>query len=80
MPTQQPIVMEGSPVVTALEDAWATIRRHHPELPEVFIVVGAGGPLARTAASRWAHPGPPGRRHPFNLVLEVRPRQPHRAS
>ena len=42
MPKPQPIVTEGSPVVTALEDAWATIRHHHPELPEVFIVVGAG--------------------------------------
>ena len=42
MPKRQPIVVEGSPVVTALEDAWATIRHHHPELPEVFIVVGAG--------------------------------------
>ena len=42
MPKPQPIVMEGSPVVRALEDAWATIRHHHPELPEVFIVVGAG--------------------------------------
>ena len=42
MPTQQPIVIEGSPVIRALEDAWATIRHHHPELPEVFIVVAAG--------------------------------------
>jgi hypothetical protein len=42
VPKPQPIVTEGSPVVTALEDAWATIRHHHPELPEVSIVVGAG--------------------------------------
>jgi hypothetical protein len=42
MPKQQPIVMAGSPGVRALEDAWATIRHHHPELSEVFIVVGAG--------------------------------------
>jgi hypothetical protein len=42
MPKPQPIVTEGSPVATALEDAWATIRHHHPELPEEFIVVGAG--------------------------------------
>jgi hypothetical protein len=41
VPKPQPIVIEGSPVVKALEDAWATIRDHHPELPEVFIVVGA---------------------------------------
>ena len=41
MPKPQPIVIEGSPVVSALEDAWATIRHHHPELPEVVIVVGA---------------------------------------
>jgi hypothetical protein len=42
MPKPEPIVMEGSPVVRALEDTWATIRHHHPELPEVLIVVGAG--------------------------------------
>jgi hypothetical protein len=42
MPTPQPVVMEGSPVVRALAEVWATIRRHHPELPEVVIVVGAG--------------------------------------
>ena len=40
MPKAQLIVMEGSPVVRALEDAWTTIR-HHPELPRGFIVVGA---------------------------------------
>ena len=42
MPQLQPIVIERSPVVNALEDAWATIRHHHPELPDVFIAVGAG--------------------------------------
>ena len=64
MPQPQPIVIEGSPVVRALEDAWATIRHHHPELPEVFIVVGAGSstkqhlrhrhPAATAAARRSA--------------------------
>lgn len=59
MPKPQPIVTEGSPVVTALEDAWATIRHHHPELPEVFIVVGAGSGTKQHlrhghfAAMRW---------------------------
>jgi hypothetical protein len=59
MPKPQPIVMEGSPVVRALEDAWATIRHHHPELPEVFIVVGAGSGTKQQlrhghfAAMRW---------------------------
>jgi hypothetical protein len=59
MPKPQPIVTEGSPVVTALEDAWATIRHHHPELPEVFIVVGAGSGTRQQlrhghfAAMRW---------------------------
>lgn len=58
MPARQPIVMEGSPVVRALEDAWATIH-HHPELPEVFIVVGAGSSTEQhlrhrhPAATRW---------------------------
>jgi hypothetical protein len=59
MPKPQPIVTEGSPVVRALEDAWATIRHHHPELPEVFIVVGAGSGTRQQlrhghfAAMRW---------------------------
>jgi hypothetical protein len=57
MPKQQPIVMERSPVVRVLEDAWATIRHHHPELPEVFIVVGAGSGTKQHrghfAAMRW---------------------------
>ena len=41
MPEPQPIVMEGSPVVRALDDAWATIRHYQPDLPEVCIVVRA---------------------------------------
>ena len=59
MPTPQPIVVEGSPVVRALEDAWATIRRHQPELPEVFIVVAAGSGTKQhlrhghSTATRW---------------------------
>jgi len=59
MPKPQPIVTEGSPVDRALEDAWATIRHHHPELPEVFIVVGAGSGTRQhlrhghPAAMRW---------------------------
>ena len=59
MPKPQPIVMEGAPVVGALEDAWATIRYHHPELPEVFIVVAAGSDIKQHlrhrhfAAMRW---------------------------
>jgi hypothetical protein len=59
MATQPPIVMERSPVVSALEDAWATIRHHHPELPEVFIVVVAGSATDQhpghrhVAAMRW---------------------------
>jgi len=42
MPQPQPIVIERSPVVNALADAWVTIRHHHPELPDVFIAVVAG--------------------------------------
>ena len=33
VPEPQPIVVEGSPVVTALEDAWVTICHHHPRAP-----------------------------------------------
>jgi len=59
VPKPQPIVTEGTPVVRALEAAWATIRCHHPELPEACIVVGAGSGTKQhlrhghPAAIRW---------------------------
>ena len=47
-------------LVAALEDAWATIRQHHAEIPEVVVLVGTGtdhgGALCKLghfAARRW---------------------------
>jgi hypothetical protein len=59
VPNPQPIVIEGSPVIRALEDTWATIRHHHPELPDVFIVVGAGSGIKQHL--RHGHPATMGR-------------------
>jgi hypothetical protein len=47
-------------LVAALEDAWATIRQHHAEIPEVVVLVGTGTDrggalrkLGHFAARRW---------------------------
>jgi len=49
----------GSSLITALEETWTTIRRHHPDLPEVVFITGTG--LRYAAASsvdaRWGHFG-----------------------
>jgi hypothetical protein len=51
-----------TPLVAALEHAWATIRQHHPEVPAAVLVVGAGtdGRRARLkyghySEARWQH-------------------------
>lgn len=50
----------SAPMVAALESAWAAIRAHHPELPPVVIVLGAGSGdrgglrLGHFAAMRWS--------------------------
>ncbi len=49
----------GSSLITALEHTWATIRHHHPDLPEVVFITGTG---LRHAATRsldatWGHFG-----------------------
>jgi hypothetical protein len=50
----------ASRLVAALEHAWTTIRRHHPEVPQVVIVVASGSDprsrrlnLGHFAAGRW---------------------------
>ena len=54
----------SSPMVAALEMAWAAIQTRHPELPAVVMVLGAGsgnGPgltLGHFAAMRWRTPAP----------------------
>lgn len=58
----------SAPMVAALEAAWSAIRAHHPELPPVVIVLGAGSGergqlrLGHFAAMRWSptDPGPDG--------------------
>ena len=48
-----------SPLVKSLEDTWAVIRRHHPELPTVAFTLGSGTESQATqrhghfAADRW---------------------------
>ena len=50
----------ASRLVAALEQAWTTIRRHHPDVPQVVIVVASGSDprsrrlnLGHFAAGRW---------------------------
>jgi len=49
----------ASPVVFAVEEAWAAIREHHPEVPPVYIVIASGHEGQRKAkrghwaAGRW---------------------------
>ena len=50
----------ASRLVAALEHAWTAIRRHHPEVPQVVIVVASGSDprsrrlnLGHFAAGRW---------------------------
>ena len=54
-----PTVPAASTLLKALEDIWAAIRRHHPEVPAVVIIIasGTGGKHAK-----WGHHAP-GRWH-----------------
>ena len=53
----------ASPLVAALEAAWAAIQHRHPEIPDVVIVMAAGSvgvprgalKLGHFAAMRWTH-------------------------
>ena len=42
-----------SPLVKSLEDTWAVIRRHHPELPTVAFTLGSG--TETTSSHRRGH-------------------------
>jgi hypothetical protein len=44
----------ASVVIAALERAWQQIRGQHPELPEVIVIVAAGGETAR-GLFKWGH-------------------------
>jgi hypothetical protein len=55
-----PPVPAVSTLLKALEDIWAAIRRHHPEVPPVVIIIasGTGGKHAKWghhAPGRWHH-------------------------
>lgn len=56
----------SSPMVAALEGAWAAIQARHPEVPAAVIVLGAGSgtgaglKLGHFAAMRWRHADPAG--------------------
>src|SRR5215218_2218340 len=53
-------IVAASRLVAALEHAWTAIRRHHPDVPRVVIVVASGSDprsrrlnLGHFAAGRW---------------------------
>jgi hypothetical protein len=58
--TAYPPEVAASAVVAAMEHAWTAIRTHHPQVPEVIVVLGAGSEarhglfkLGHFAAARW---------------------------
>jgi hypothetical protein len=44
----------ASAVVAALEHAWTAIRTHHPDVPQVVVILGAGSE-ARRGLFKWGH-------------------------
>jgi hypothetical protein len=44
----------ASAVVAALEQAWTAIRTHHPDVPQVVVILGAGSE-ARRGLFKWGH-------------------------
>ena len=44
----------ASAVVAALETCWTAIRAHHPDVPEVVVILGAGSE-ARRGLFKWGH-------------------------
>jgi hypothetical protein len=53
-PTTPTPQVAASAVVAALEQAWATIRTHHPDVPQVVVVLGAGSE-SRRGLFKWGH-------------------------
>ena len=59
MPTPAPTVAgAASPLLAALEHAWAAIRARHPDVPDAVLVIASGGDakrlhLGRFAPDRW---------------------------
>jgi hypothetical protein len=52
-PTTSPQVA-ASAVVAALERAWTAIRTHHPDVPQVVVVLGSGSE-SRRGLFKWGH-------------------------
>ncbi len=44
----------ASAVVAALEQAWTAIRAHHPDVPQVVVILGAGSETRR-GLFKWGH-------------------------
>jgi hypothetical protein len=60
MTATQRVDQAASRLVATLEHAWTAIRRHHPDVPQVVIVVASGSDprsrrlnLGHFAAGRW---------------------------
>jgi hypothetical protein len=49
-----PGTQAASAVVVALERAWTAIRTHHPDVPQVVVILGAGSE-ARRGLFKWGH-------------------------
>ncbi|MGH3432396.1 MAG: hypothetical protein ACRDQB_06115 [Thermocrispum sp.] len=45
----------STPMVAALEQAWAAIRQHNPEVPQAVIVLGAGSTGSKAGTLRLGH-------------------------
>lgn len=45
----------STPMVAALENAWAAIRQYHPEVPAAVIVLGAGSIGSKPGSLRLGH-------------------------
>jgi hypothetical protein len=53
-PTTPSAQVATSAMVAALERAWTAIRTHHPDVPQVVVVLGAGSE-ARRGLFKWGH-------------------------
>ncbi len=52
---QTPVAFTGAALITALEQCWAAIRIHHPEVPAVVLVVASGSPTRANQGMKWGH-------------------------
>jgi hypothetical protein len=65
VPVAEPVAAReldhGARIITALEDAWAAIRRRHPDVPRAVLITGTkkqhgGARLGHFGAGLWAVP------------------------